>query len=255
MQANFNPARYRQTVMVYSPARRELHVALTAIGSLTHDRRLVLDFNMPDTVRARLSDRDRCDGLWTTRDQNGTARPVAAGDDRTVWILDEPGVLKTPLTGPAVAYPSVFATPPIDLGDPLHRKNGQFLEVVGDTTGSVTFYIDTAWDHRPIQTIVIALTGGGTPFRSFRLGVTRLAGIVEYRQRRRLIGSGHRLRLTVRAADSAVDFSVSRLWLAGSVGDERAKPGADSAPTAALQELGVTRARQGRPRHAAREAG
>jgi hypothetical protein len=254
MQANFNPARYRQAVMVYSPARRELHVALTSIGSLQNDRRLVLDFNMPDTVRARLSDRDRCDGLWTTRDQNGTARPVVAGDDGNVWVLDEPGVLKTPLTGPAVGYASVFATPPIDLGDPLHRKNGQFLEVVGDTTGSVTFSIDIEWDHRPIQTITIALTGGGTPFRLFRLGVTRLAGLVEYRQRRRLIGSGHRLKLTVRAADSAVDFSVSRIWLSGRVGDERAKPGADPAPTAAMQEAGVTRARQGRPRHTAREA-
>jgi hypothetical protein len=257
MQATFNPARYRQAVMIYSPARREVHLALTAIGSQTNDRRLVLDFNMPDTIRARLSDRDRCDGLWTARDENGTVRPVCGGDDQCVWMLDEPGVLKTPFTGPAVGYPSVFATPPMDLGDPLHRKNGQFIEVAGDATGATTLYIDVEWDHRPIQTIAVTLSGGGTPFRLFRLGVTRLAGLVEYRQRRRLIGSGHRVRLTVRAADSAVDFSVSRLWLSGGLGDERAKPdpgAAQQAPTAALQERGVTRARQGRPRHAAREA-
>jgi hypothetical protein len=252
MQDTFNPARYRQSVMVYSPARREVHIALTAIGSLTNDRRLVLDFNMPETIRARLSDRDRCDGLWTTRDGNGTVRPVCGGDDQRVWLLDEPGVLKTPLTGAAIGYASIFATPPMDLGDPLHRKNGLFIEVVGDSTGAMTFYIDVEWDHRPIQTIEVTLGGGGTPFRLFRLGVTRLAGLVDYRQRRRLVGSGHRLKLTVRAADHAVDFSVSRLWLSGGIGDERHKPDPDRAPTTLNQELGRTRARQGRPLHTGR---
>jgi hypothetical protein len=215
---------------------------------------LVLDFNMPDTIRARLSDRDRCDGLWTTRDANGTVRPVCGGDDQLVWILDEPGVLKTPLTGPSLGYPSVFATPPMDLGDPLHRKNGLFIEVAGDTAGAITFYIDIEWDGRMIQTIPVTLQGGGTPFREFRLGVTRLGGVVDYRQRRRLIGSGHRIKLTVRAAESAVDFSVSRLWLSGGLGDERATPSPDRAPQTAAQTRGFQRARQGRPTHTAREA-
>jgi hypothetical protein len=252
IQRDFNAVRFPQAVMLYSPARREVHIALSSKQGLHNDRRLVFDFNAPGVIRARLSDRDRSNGLWLTRDLAGTLRPACGGDDQAVWILDEPGILKQPRVGTSISAPAGFATPPLDLGAPTQVKRGQFIEIMGETQGETAFTIDIVWDDQIRQTIAFHFgVPEGNPLGIFtlgddplgRLGWTSKAG---YQIRRRIVGSGRRLQLVVRSEDPALDFAVSRIWVSGALADERQQaPAGAVAAGAATASFGRSARRPG----------
>ncbi|MCI0662628.1 MAG: hypothetical protein L0220_16295, partial [Acidobacteria bacterium] len=174
-------------------------------------------------TRFRFSDRDVPISLWTRKISNTPM--LAMGDNAGfVWDLDTSARNKA-----GAGYEMRFESAPTDLGfaDPGlagKRKNGKFLELVFEPTGSHTLSVDLLWDGVVEATYAFSLAGSTT---GFILGTSLLgtgilgSGSILTNVRKRITGSGKRIAL--RGYNSGVDqnISVSKFILHFNPSDER----------------------------------
>lgn len=221
VEDNINIGRLRYARSVYYSARRELHIALAGLGSTVNNTRLVVDLNIPETIRFRFSDRDINESMWLRKDVNNIQRPVFGDNAGFVWLMDQASRFKN-----GAGYSSVFQTPAMDFGwlDPAlatKRKLGQFLEVTVEPKGNWNAAADIYWDGRLVQTTYFNMGSTGATLGSFVLGTDKLGADAVVNRKRRIAGSGRRFSVAFRNSGAGEDFAIGRVYLHAKVGDER----------------------------------
>jgi hypothetical protein len=221
VQDNFNLGQLGRTRGVYYAAKREVHFAMTGLGSSINNVRFVLDLNQPNRFRFRYSDRDVCESIWLRKDSNTIQRLFVGDDTGFVWNLDTVNKDKD-----GVGYTGAFQTPYMDFSwvDPklgTVRKIGQYLECLVAPTGNWNLSVDVLWDGNLVQNITFNMGISGAAIGSFTLGTDRLAGDQILNRKRRLVGSGRRLSLSGSNQGAGQDFALARFFLHCLIGDER----------------------------------
>lgn len=222
MRANVNFSQFRQVQSVYYSHKREAHFILPGLSSLTCNRRLVLDFNAQQP-RFRFSDRDTNHAIWLRKGSDEIQRPMIGESGGFVYYLDTDEKTKD-----GAAYMASLQTAHMDLSwvDPsLATKNkiSQFLELVVEPTGNWNLTVDVLWDDRVTDTVQFNMGTSGEQIGSFVIGTDQISGDALLNQRKKIVGTGHRLSLVVRNAGVGEDFSVSKFYLYFKVSDERLK--------------------------------
>ncbi len=218
---NLNLSRLNTARAIYYAAKREAHFAVTGAGSSVNSVRFVVDFNDPQQIRFRWSDRDVCEALWLRKDVNNIHRPTTGDNAGFVWNLDQ-----SSKTLGGAAFIGEFQTPHMDFKwvDPklaTVRKIGQFLECLVNPTGSWNLNVDIIWDGVTVQTVTFNMGVTGAALGSFTLGTDKLAGDQIVNRKRRIVGSGRRLSLRGYNSGTGEDFSVGQFFLHCLISDER----------------------------------
>ena len=84
---NVNFAQLANVQAVYYPAKREVHFTIPLLGSNVPNARLVVDYNRPDIVRFRQSQRATDASMWMRKDANSVMRPMVGDTVGNVWYL------------------------------------------------------------------------------------------------------------------------------------------------------------------------
>jgi hypothetical protein len=216
--------RFKFTTMQYSPARREIHVTVTSRDSPTgmENHRIVADLNRPGKYRFRICNRDLCSSLWLAPDSFNVLRPVVGGADGRIWMLDQLGTSRSgsgwETDDPA---PSAWSTGWMDLGFPVRRKLGKFMEVLVEVETEVTMVVEVWWDGRLYQTINLRLGRTGARFDHAHFDVDYFAAPQLISKRVRIVGSGRRLQLVGKSLTPGSDFGLARVFVQGDLSDER----------------------------------
>lgn len=207
---------------VFYPKDREIHFAVPHLASLENNRRFVMDFNK-EQPRFRYSDRDMPISMWLRK--IGNAPRLAMGDAAGfVWDLDTVARSKD-----GAGYEIRFESAPTDLSflDPAlggKRKNGRFLELIYEPTGTFDLSVDLIWDGNLESTYSFSMGGSGTGFilGTSILGIGTLGTTsVLQNVRRRITGSGKRIALRGYNSGTGENISVSRFILHFVPSDER----------------------------------
>lgn len=218
---NVNMSELHKAKMVYYPDKREVHCAIAGKGSTVNNLRIVLDFNIPDIVRFRTSDKDTVQAIWVKLDADNIDR-IATGDaDGFVWNLDTDAKTKD-----GTGYEGKVRTPYMDLShlDPNFgtiQKNLKWLEMavnpVGNFDVNVTIYID----GEKSETVTFNMGTGGAALGSFVLNTDVLGGDTVLNKKRRISGAGRRFSFEISNSGNNEDFNISRLYLHFTPGSTR----------------------------------
>ena len=217
----FNLSRLQQVRGLYYPAKRQAHFAMARSGQTINDGRLVVDFTRPDLPRFRFSDRDICQSLWLRMDTNNVPRPISGDNAGFVWQMDNETRSKD-----GQAYTAQFQSAHTDFSytDPslgTRRKNGAFLECVMTAKGDWDLSCDIVWDGTVKHTVIFNMGVTGASLGSFTLGTDVIGGEQILNKRRKIWGSGRRFSIIGRQAGAGQDFSLSKFYFHGTVGDQR----------------------------------
>lgn len=226
LQDNINLGRMTSVRAVYYANKREAHFAMSGTGSTTNNVRFVVDFNDPEQVRFRYSDRDTCESIWLRKDANATPILTVGDNAGFIWNLDQATKSKD-----GSGYSGAFQTPYMDFGwiDPklsTVRKIGQYLECVVSPSGNWNLSVGVYWDGVLVQTVLFNMGTSGSILGSFVLGTNALAGDQILNRKRRIVGSGRRISIQGSNSGAGEDFSVGQFILHALIGDER--PGRDA---------------------------
>jgi hypothetical protein len=213
-----------QSVMAWNAGRSQAWFYTPLVGAIENNLRIRIDFSDPQSgPRYLLSRRDVAPSLWMRPDAQGVERPTTGDDEGFVWLMEEEERNKD-----GDAYPFEFETADTDFSfaDPglAHRsKNGQFIEVTADIINATSLNMTPYWDGVPSDPINFELGGIGAALGSFTLDVDALASAGIVTERKRLTGSGRRLKLAV--SNDTVDDEVrlSQISIMFTVGDERTR--------------------------------
>lgn len=218
---NVNLAKLSRSQSVFYPAKREAHFAIAGTGSTVNNRRLVVDFNVPNRPRFRWSDRDVSEAIWLRKDSDGIPRLTIGDDAGFVWKLDQEDRGKD-----AGAYSSEFETGQLDFGhlDPQlasKRKLGDFLELVFEPVGNHEVDVAIKWDGDVKQNLSYLMQETGS-----KIGTGSLGGFILGREgvfsiKKRITGSGKRFAFVAKNNRALQNFSVARAFLYFRVGSER----------------------------------
>jgi hypothetical protein len=169
-----------------------------------------------------MSRRDECTALWLRpSNADGILKPTIGGENGTIYTLDEDIRSKDGLP-----YEIRFSTANTDLAflEPslaTKHKTGQFLEIVYEPEGEWDLIVDIFWDDIYTETVAFNMGGAGGILGDFIIGTDVLgaAGIKE--SRRRISGSGRRMRMTCSNDGINQNVSLAEFHLSFVPGDER----------------------------------
>ncbi len=220
---NLTTAQHWRWLTTWYTTKRQLHFAVTAKGSNDlPNRRLILDLNDPSIARWSVSDRDNVVSMWAGQCWCDNLDKLYIGDDQGfVYILDQ-----TSRSKDGLGYNAQWQTPHMDFShvDPsfaYRRKNGQFLEVVAEPSGNWNLSVDVVWDDQVQETLQFNMGTRGAALGSFVIGTDALGGNSVIRRKKRMSGSGNRLSLRGRNSGSGQDFSIAKVLVHVTLGDER----------------------------------
>jgi hypothetical protein len=220
MMDNISLARIRRSCAVWYPLRQAAWFFLPQKGSFENDLRLVVDKSDPNVgVRFLTDRRDSANTAWMRPDEDRVPRPVI-GEGPLVQQMDQLARNKN-----GVAYTMEFETANTDFGyldDNLRFKNksGAFLEIVSDLETRATFEIQVYWDEVLHDTIIFDIGSDGAALDAFVLDTDRLAAAGTKTLRRRLPGSGKRLRLRFKNEGLDEDVGMSAFFVSFGLMDE-----------------------------------
>lgn len=224
MRVESSLANLHKSVGIWYAARSKAWFMVPRIGSVNNDLRLMVDFNDPQVGPRFLPNRrDVGISAWMRPDALGVERPTLGDDEGFVWLMDQEERNKD-----GDAYDFNFETSESDLSFAdaslsAKSKNGEFLEVVADIINETELTVTPLWDGQPADPINFSLGGAGAALGSFVLDVDALsaAGIVT--ARKRLTGSGRRIKLAVENSAPDDEVRLSEVRLSFQVADERTK--------------------------------
>lgn len=222
MRREVSLSNIRMAVMDWYAGKSKAWAMVPLIGATDNNLRIVIDLSDPQNgVRYLLSRRDVGVSIWMRQDATGVERPMLGDDDGFVWIMDEEARRKDDS-----AYPFSFETSETDLSfaEPnlaTRSKNGHFIEVVADLINTTTVNIQPYWDGVPSDPISMELGGIGAALGSFILDTDALGAAGLVTRRKKLTGSGRRIKLAVQ--NNAIDDEVrlAEMRIIFGIGDER----------------------------------
>ena len=217
-----NMVRLQRAIGLWYPIRRQAWFMFPSGTNDDCDLREVIDFSRMDLgPRVLWSDRDEGAALWTKADSTNVLRPMLGGTDGFVWALDQENRNKD-----GNAYQLYFETASTDLSfaDPQLKtlaKTGQFLEVISEPTGDWYLTVEVYWDDNLTDTVLFSAGWGGSYLGAFTLGTSPLAASSVRHERKRISGSGRRLRLVAYNNNVDQDVKISDFILSFVTQDER----------------------------------
>ena len=207
---------------IYYGHKLEAHFAIAKLGQTENTARIVVDFNETGRARFRWSDRDTCPGIWLWKDTvDQIQRPMIGDTGGFVWKLD-----RDTFTKGTDGYTATLQTPHMDFSwlDPelaVKRKNGQFIELVCDATGSWDLQCEVYWDGTLSQTIDFTSALSGSVLGTWILATDILGGSSTITIRKRVTGSGKRVSFKFYNSLSSEDFNLSEVHFSFQPSDER----------------------------------
>lgn len=206
---------------IFYAHKLEAHFAITKLGQTANTARIVVDFNQIAQARFRWSDRDTCPALWLYKESDNIQRPMVGDTGGIVWKLD-----RDTFTQGATGYTATIQTAYMDFKwlDPelaVKRKNGQFLELVCDATGSWDLRCDIYWDGTFSQTLDFTSALSGAVLGTWIIGTDPLGGSSTITIRKRVAGSGKRISFKFYNAETSEGFNLSEAYFSFLPADER----------------------------------
>lgn len=219
IRESVNFAQLANVQSVYYPAKREVHFTIPLVGSNVPNARLVVDYNRPDIIRFRYSQRATDASMWMRKDANSVMRPMVGDLTGNVWFLDQ----DVRSVGGA-GYLSIFQTGHEDFGSvpvgyPAVRKLGamdknfHFLEAVFDPEGNWNLSVDVLIDNEYVNTCQFNMGSSGAALDSFVLDTDVLAGGAIGHKRLKLYGKGRRISFVGSTSGAGEDFSIDTLFV------------------------------------------
>ena len=226
MRQNVNLSALLRSQALWYQGKRQAWFALPATGSTEPNFRLILGFDDPTpqgvpAPRFFMSRRDICPSLWMRPDSSDVPKPVFGDDVGFVWLADEDTRNKDD-----EGYPITFETAATDLSFldqqlATRSKSGQFLELVFEPRGDWDLTVEVHWDDVLTSVVQFDMGSGGAVLGSFILDTDVLAASVVRSTRRRITGSGRRVKLIGENAGLNQDVSLAAFHLSFALMDER----------------------------------
>lgn len=210
---------------IWYPSKNQAWFAMSRLGTSDNDFRFIVSFEgmtqQGPVPKFFMSRRDICISLWVRPDADNVPRPVFGDAAGFIWLADQESRLKD-----GVGYPVRFETSNMDLAflDPslaTRWKTGQFLELCLEPVGDWDLTVEVYWDDLLTDTVQFPMIAGGAPLGQFELDTDTL-GSTEVRSiRKRIAGSGRRIKIIGSNEGDGQDILVSDFYLSFVVGDER----------------------------------
>lgn len=224
MRHEVNLAQIRRTVGIWYGLKQQAWFGLPGGVSTDNSLRLVADFSTPQIgVRFLLSRRDKPISLWLRPDAANIYKPVHGDLLGFVWLMDTDSRNKD-----GVAYPISFETANMDLSfvDPkmaTMNKAGDFLEIIFEPQGNWNLTVQVIWDDVPGPPLLFSMGGNSAALGVFILGTDSLSNASVRSIRKRIAGSGRRLRLMVDNQGLDQNVAISDFYLSFRTMDEKSR--------------------------------
>lgn len=226
MRSNINLSQLIRSQAIWYQAKRQAWFTLPQLGSNEPNFRLILGFQDPTpqgipAPRFFMSRRDICPSLWLHPDAAGVPKPMFGDEEGFVWNADTDARNKD-----GVGFPVTFETAATDLSflDPqlaTRAKSGQFLELIFEPRGDWDLTVEVHWDDVLTSIVQFDMGSGGAALGSFILDTDVLAASVVRSARRRISGSGRRVKLIGENAGVDQDVSIAGFQMSFVLMDER----------------------------------
>lgn len=213
----------RRSVGVWYGDKQQAMFAMPRTNSADNNLRITVDFSSPQMgVRFLPSTRDTPVSMWIRQDTDGVFKPVHGDNAGFVWKMDQEIRSKD-----GAGYDTRFETVDMDLSfaNPILAtkwKTGDFLEIRYEATGDWDLIVTLIWDRVPGPPILYSMGGLGAALGSFTLDSDALAaGGAITSIRKRIAGSGRRVRVKVEQSGADQNIALSDFYLSFRPGDER----------------------------------
>lgn len=216
----------KRAMGIWYGAKQQAQFALPMLGGSDNNIRLVVDLSSPQApVRFLRSTRDTPISMWIRQDVFGVYKPVHGDLVGFVWLMDQAARNKD-----GAAYTMTFETSNMDLSfaDPklaTLNKSGDFLELIFEPQGDWDLTVTVLWDDVPGPPMLYSMGGAGAALGVFVLDTDRLSSTSIKSIRKRIAGSGRRVKLI--ATNSGIDqnVAISDFYLSFRSMDERNRSG------------------------------
>lgn len=227
MRDSVNLTAIKRATGLWYGTKQQAQFSLPLTGSSENNLRLIVDFSNPQVgVRFLLSYRDAPISMWMRPDTFGVAKPVHGDPLGFVYLMDQVARNKA-----GAGYSFAFETANMDLSfvDPRMatlNKTGDFLEIVFEPQGDWDLVVQVVWDDVPGPPILYAMGGNSSPLGTFTLGTDALGSTSIRSIRKRIAGSGRRLRLICTNSGVDQNIAISDFFLSFRAMDERVRANA-----------------------------
>lgn len=224
MRSSANLTNIRRAVGVWDAVKDQAIFAFCGEQSADNDIRLHVDFSAPQVgVRYLISRRDQPVALWMRPDAFGVYKPVFGDIAGFVWLMDQEARNKD-----GAGYEMSFESSNMDFSwiDPrlaTLNKTGDFLELVLEPQGDWDLIVTVVWDDVPGPPLLYSMGGDSAPLGTFTLGTHELGTTSIRSIRKRIAGSGRRLRLMVENNGEDENVAIADFLLSFRAMDERVR--------------------------------
>lgn len=221
MRSNVNFERVRRCVGVWYGEKQQAIFAFPLANSTDNDVRITIDMSSPQTgPRFLPCRRDTPVSMWMRKDIDGVFKPVHGDNAGFVWLMDQETRTK------AGGYSARFVTANMDLGfvNPMFAtrdKSGDFLEIVFEQLGDWDLIVVVTWDDVPGPPLLYNMGGNSAPLGSFTLDTDIIGGSAVTSIRKRIAGSGRRIKIMCENAGNNENIAISDFYLSFRMNDER----------------------------------
>jgi len=228
MRTDTNRASIRRAVGAWYASKRQAWFCVPLLGSSDNSLRIMIGYSQTQDQNQQqggprffMSRRDSCVSLWMRPDTNNIPRPTVGDTIGFVWRLDADSRNKD-----GNAYSIDFETANTDLSfiDPslaTKMKAGQFLELASEPRGDWDLTVQVFWDDVLTDTLQFTMGGGGAALGDFILDTDALGSDVVHSQRKRMTGSGRRVKLVGHNGGLDQDVTIAEFHISFNVMDER----------------------------------
>lgn len=217
----------RRATGIWYDAKSQAQFAVPLKGTVDNNLRITVDMSNPQTpVRFLLSRRDTPISMWMRPDVFGVYKPVHGDLGGFIWLMDQ---LARNKGGAGYAFSFESANMDLSFVDPRMstlNKTGDFLEIVFEPQGDWDLTMQVVWDDVPGPPILYSMGGSGAPLGSFILGTDFLSSTSIRSIRKRIAGSGRRLRLIGTNSGTDQNIAISDFFLSFRAMDERVRANA-----------------------------
>lgn len=212
----------RRSVGIWYGEKQQAIFALPLLGSSDNNIRISVDFSSPQTgIRFLPSRRDTPVSMWRRKDGDGIFKPVHGDNIGFVWLMDQESRNKD-----GEPYTASFQTANMDLSytNPIlatKDKTGDFLEIEFEQQGDWELAVTVFWDDIPGPTLLYRMGGNGAALGAFTLDTNVLGSDSVRSIRKRIVGSGRRLRIKCENSGEDENIALSNFYLSFRVNSER----------------------------------
>ena len=228
MRSNLDTAEIKRSTGIWYGEKQQAIFALPIVDTIIEpngpDNRLkmTIDFSNPQIgIRFLPSRRDTAVSLWRRRNSDGTFKPAHGDNEGFVWLMDQEARNKG-----GAAYTASFETANMDLSfvNPIlatKDKSGDFLEIAFENQGDWELAVTIYWDGVPSPTLLYRMGGNGSGLGSFTLDTDVLGSDGVSSIRKRIVGSGRRIKIKCENTGVDENIALSDFYLSFRVNDER----------------------------------